>query len=199
MTRTCLAGLALAAILAGPGIAAACDVDKSGYDLTTEEAAAVYRCIAEDLATGYAQGAKRWIPSDYVSGYRDWTQASTAPAAPGFHDNRFLMTWVNETGAAEYTKFLAERGPMPAGTLIAKESFSVSEDGTVSKGPLFLMEKVAVGASPETGDWYYMMVSAGGVPQAVDVVTACAVCHQGNFAPSDGMGYPVPEVRASAE
>jgi len=125
--------------------------------------------------------------------------------AEGMHQHfSWLPTWedarewlqANDVGDDEYLKFEDERGPMPAGTLIAKESFAVNDAGEVQKGPLFLMQKVEAGVSPETEDWYYMAVAPNGNPMAVDVITACNECHQGNFGYRDGLGYPVPEVRA---
>ena len=192
--------IALAAALglfATTASAGACDPGKPGADLTADDAQAVYDCFSDEMKAGYDSGAKRWIPADFVSDYRDWTLASAHPAAPGFHGGRFLTTWVNEAGADEYLEYASPRGPMPAGTRIAKESFSVNDEGKVAAGPLFLMEKVEEGTSPETDDWYYMMVSPGGAPVAVNVVTACSACHQGSFGASDGMGYPVPSARIS--
>jgi hypothetical protein len=104
------------------------------------------------------------------------------------------MTWVNPVGAAEYLKY-AENPSIPAGTVLAKESFSVTSSGKVKKGPLFLMEKGAAGSSPKTDDWFYSMVSAKGVPQGINVFTACSECHQGNFEAQGGLGYPVEEAR----
>ncbi len=171
--------LACGAMLFSTAVAhAACDVDKAGSELSGEEAEAVYECLRQSLHDGYKSGGKGWIPADYVNDYPSWVRASKFPAAPGVHGNRFLNTYVNETGAAEYVKY-AEEPTIPAGTLIAKESFSVNDDGKVSPGPLFLMEKAAAGASPETDDWYYMMVAPNGSPQAVNVMTACSECHQG--------------------
>jgi len=183
------------AMAASPGHAADCDPGKAGYDLTGEEAQAVYDCLSEKMKSGYEKGNKRWIPAEFVNDYRDWTPANTMPAAPGFHGGRFLSTWVNETGASEYLKYENPRGPMPAGTVIAKESFSVNDNGKASVGPLFIMQKVEAGTSPETEDWYYMMVSPKGQPMAVEVVSACSACHQGNFGAADGMGYPVESAR----
>lgn len=193
--RRVAAASALLAAASGGAAAAECDPGKPGDALTGEEAQAVYECLSDAMHEGYASGPKRWIPEEYVTDYRGWAEASRFPAAPGFHGGRFLTTWVNATGAAEYTRYAPERGPMPAGTLIAKESFSVTDAGAARPGPLFLMEKVAEGTSPETGDWYYMMVSPGGAPVAVNVVQACASCHQGNFGASDGLGYPVEDAR----
>lgn len=171
-----------------------CSAGKPGDELSYAEANVVYNCIADALHAGYKTGEKRWVNADHVASYRGWVQASTVPANPGWHTERFLMTWVNQTGAAEYLKY-AENPNIPAGTVLAKESFSVDAAGKVVKGPLFLMEKAPAGSSPKTDDWYYSMVSANGVPQAVNVFTACAECHQGNFAAQGGLGYPVEEAR----
>lgn len=175
--------------------AASCDPGTPGDDLSFEEAQGVYDCLKDALYAGYQKGKKRWIPVDRVKGYRDWTPVSTLPANPGFHGGRFLFTYVNEAGAAEYLKYADERGPMPAGTLIAKESFSVTDTGKAKRGPLFFMEKVAAGKSPETNDWYYYAVAPNGTPMAVPVVQACHQCHNDNFAERDGLGYPVEEAR----
>ncbi|MGX1500783.1 hypothetical protein ACSSV1_005852 [Labrenzia sp. MBR-25] len=184
-----------AVVLALPAQAAECGLDKPGDELTEEDATKIYDCLSDDLHAGYKAGDKRWIPQSYVDDYRSWERVSTFPAAPGFHDGRFLVTYVNSIGAGEYLKYAEENVHIPAGTLIAKESFAVDDQGAVKKGPLFIMEKVVEGKSPDTDDWYYMMVSPQGNPVAVDVMTACSECHQGNFGHQGGLGYPVPEAR----
>jgi poly(3-hydroxybutyrate) depolymerase len=195
MTRT--AAIAAAAILAGAGpAAAACTADKPAADLTAADAQALYDCLSADMQAGYAQGDSRWIPSEFITGYPDWKTASVFPAAPGFHGNRYLVTRVSPEGYDAYTEFAAEGVEIPAGATIAKESFTVSEDGTASAGPLFLMHKVAEGASPRTDDWHYMMVAPNGQPQAVPVVEACHACHS-SWPGQDNLGYPVPEARVN--
>lgn len=181
-------------IVTAPAAHAACEAGKPGSDLTGPEAQAVYDCLKDSLLAGYGRGGKRWIPAEYVGDYRSWTPASTFPAAPGFHGERFLLTYVNAVGAEEYLKFEEEGVTMPAGTVIAKESFAVNDAGRAVPGPLFFMEKAAAGASPETDDWYYMMVAPDGTPQAVNVVEACHACHAG-FDYRDSLGYPVEEAR----
>lgn len=173
---------------------AACEAGKPGSELTGDEAQTVYDCLKDSLLAGYLEGDKRWIPAAYVADYRSWAAASTFPAAPGFHGERFLLTYVNAVGAEEYLKFEEEGVTMPAGTVIAKESFAVNDAGRAVPGPLFFMEKAAAGASPETDDWYYMMVAPDGTPQAVNVVEACHACHAG-FDYRDSLGYPVEEAR----
>jgi len=185
---------AAGALWAGAAAAQDCNPGKSGFDLTAEEAQAVYDCLEGALHEGYTEGPKQWIPEDVVEDYRDWQLASTHPAAPGFHAGRFLLTWVNDTGFDAYTEY-AEDPDIPAGTWIAKESFSVGEDGGVTPGPLFIMQKVEEGTSPDTDDWYYMAVAASGTPMAVNVMTVCNECHMGTFGYQGGLGYPVPEAR----
>jgi hypothetical protein len=126
-----------------------------------------------------------------VKDYRNWTPASSIPAAPGVHGNRFLFTYVNKIGANAYLKYASGNIKIPAGTLIAKESFSVNRKGKVKKGPLFFMEKVATGKSPKTNDWYYYAVTAAGAAMAVNVEKACHSCH----AAYAHLGYPVPDAR----
>ncbi len=170
-----------------------CASDVPGYDMNPEQATAVYQCLREAMQAGYAEGDKRWIPAEFVSDYPNWTQVSTFPAAPGFHSGRFLVTFVNDVGVDEYLKY--EEGVIPAGTVIAKESFMVDDDGAVSIGPLFIMQKVEPGTSPETLDWYYMMVGANGAPQGIDVMTACNTCHMEVFGEQGGLGFPVEDAR----
>lgn len=186
--------LVLAACASNTADKADCGPGKSGDDLTYAEANVVYDCIADALHAGYKTGDKRWVNADHVNDYRSWTKAATLPANPGFHTERFLLTWVNDIGAAAYLKY-ADNPSIPAGTVLAKESFSVNAKGKVVKGPLFLMEKVAAGSSPDTQDWFYSMVSAKGAPQGINVKTACVDCHTGNFGGQGGLGYPVEEVR----
>lgn len=191
-----LAATAFAAQVSADGhskVNADCSVGKPGDEVSYREAHDVYTCLGDKLYNGYNTGDKRWIPADFVRDYRNWEPASTLPANPGFHSERFLYSYVNSTGAAEYKKF-AEGNTMPVGTVIAKESFNIDAKGKAKPGPLFLMQKVAAGTSPKTNDWYYMAVAASGTPMAVNVYKACNECHKG-FADSDYLGYPVEEVR----
>lgn len=189
-----LIGLGLCTFAGVPGAQATCDTGKPGSELTGGEAQAVYECLKAELQAGYAKGNKRWIPKDFVTDYPTWNRASKFPAAPGFHGDRFLVTYVNDVGAAEYMRY-AEDPNIPAGTVIAKESFTVTDKGKVKPGPLFLMRKVEAGMSPKTDDWHYMAVTAKGSPMAVNVYSACSECHQGAYGHQGGLGYPVEEAR----
>lgn len=170
-----------------------CNVGKSVDDVSYREAHDVYLCLERKMFDGYNTGDKKWVNASHVGQFRTWKAASTLPANPGFHSNRFLFTYVNPIGEAAYTQY-RDGVVMPVGTVIAKESFSISSKGKAKPGPLFIMEKVAPGTSPKTGDWFYTMVSAKGKPQAINVFKACHECHSG-FADSDFVGFPVEEVR----
>jgi len=192
-TCTALSGAMSTAHADGHGAYADCSAGKSVDDVSYREAYDVYACLADDLYTGYNTGDKRWIPAEFVKDYRNWWAASTLPANPGTHSERFLFTYVNETGADAYGKY-AEGLRMPTGTVIAKESFSIDAKGKGKPGPLFIMQKVAEGTSPRTNDWYYMAVAPSGTPMAVNVYTACNECHSG-YEDSDYVAYPEEDVR----
>jgi len=199
MFKKMIFGAAAAAFLAlgasGAQAAAHADCKAPGGpdDISYEQANEVYKCLSQKMYDGYQKGDKRWIPSEFVANYKDWRLAVTAPANPGTHSDRYLVTRVNAKGFRAYTQY-AEDVTMPVGTVISKESFTISKKGKGKAGPLFLMEKVAPGTSPDTGDWFYSMVSAKGVPLAVNVGRDCAACHNG-FDFQDRLGYPVEEVR----
>ena len=170
-----------------------CGVGKSVDDVSYREAHDVYLCLERKMFDGYNTGDKKWVNANHVGQYRTWDAASTLPANPGVHSNRFLFTYVNSIGSAAYRQF-AEGVTMPVGTVIAKESFTINSKGNSKPGPLFFMEKVAAGTSPKTNDWYYTMVNPNGAPAAVNVFRACNDCHSG-FSDSDFLGYPDEEVR----
>lgn len=190
------AGLAAGSLVAGGAAEAGpCDPGKPAGELSLEEAQKVYECLRDSLYAGYNKAEKPEPWAGYAKAYREWTPVSALPGNPGFHGGRFLLTYVNEVGAEEYLKYLEERGPMPAGTVIAKESFAVTDKGEAKPGPLFFMVKAEPGGAPETADWLYALVTPGGEQMKLDTKKACAECHTGNFGERDGLGYPVEEAR----
>lgn len=193
-TAALFAAASLTQAASGAPVDADCSLTIPRDDMTNTDAQAVYECLAEAMEAGYWKGDKRWIPEEFVAQYRDWAAASTLPAEPGVHSGRFLFTYVNPVGAEQYLKFADEGVAMPVGSVIAKESFSIDDDGKAKAGPLFLMQKAAGGASPKTNDWYYMAVQPNGKPMAVDVFKACNECHEA-YADSDYMAYPEEDVR----
>lgn len=181
--------LALAALAPAAAQAQDCAADKPAAELSADEVDAIYACIFEALAAGYASG-----DNEVAKVYRDWTVTAVRPAAPGFHGERLLLTFANDIGAAEYLKFAEEGVNMPVGSILAKESIGL-KDGKAVPGPLFIMTKVAAGQAPDTNDWVYDGVQPNGAkmnfPQKF-----CHDCHLG-FEDRDYLGYPVEDVRVS--
>ena len=184
--------IAGAAFIFSSSAYAACTSDVAKDDLTDEQIVALYDCIKDSLREGYAKGGNEW-----AAAYVNWGVTATQPAAPGAHGNRFLFTTVNEIGYDEYVKFLDERGPMPVGSILAKESFNVNKKNQVRKGPLFFMEKVAAGTADEYGNWVYSVVQPNGKPGKISQ-KFCHDCH-GAFSEQDAMGYPDEDYRIAAQ
>jgi len=92
---------------------------------------------------------------------------------------------------------IADGGKMPAGAILAKDSFAITEDGDVYAQSLFLMEKLPAGASEATGDWRYVMITPAGetygdtMGESPEKVDFCHDCHK-SVQRSDYLFY-VPE------
>jgi hypothetical protein len=173
---------------------AACTFDKEVFDFDEAEVAALYVCVADNLAAGYA------AHDDAVgSVYRTWGNAATGPAVPGIHGERFLNTFVNEIGYDTYIQYAyGDDFVMPAGTVIAKESYKLRGDGTPRLGPLFIMTKVEAGTDAEEfGNWVYSGVQPNGKTMGVKQ-SFCHDCHAA-YADQDSLGYPVEDVRLGAQ
>lgn len=73
---------------------------------------------------------------------------------------------------------------MPAGAILAKDSFTVTRGGEVFAGALFLMEKMAAGFDPESHDWRYTMIIPDGSlfgttnGEGSERVSFCVTCHE---------------------
>ncbi|MGB3554686.1 MAG: cytochrome P460 family protein [Jannaschia sp.] len=189
MYRIVLAASAALAFAHPAAAQEACAVDGDAYDLDDAGVAALYTCMSERMVEGYTREG-----DDRASAYREWTQASTRMAVAGPHGERFLNTFVNDAASAQYLRFEEGAFEMPVGSVLAKESVAV-RDGTGRVGPLFLMTKVA--DAPNYGGWFYEGVQPNGKPMKISQ-SFCHDCHSA-FDASDSMGYPLEEVRASAE
>ena len=191
MIRHLMAAASLAtALVAGQAAFAetACKVDTTDpYELSPEQITKLYDCMQAKMVQCYT-GAGDKIAAEY----RNWTAASTRPAVAGPHGNRLLQTFVNDIGAKQYLKYSSDGITMPVGTVIAKESLSVGKGGA-QVGPLFIMTKLEKGASAKTGDWKYSALLPSGKPMKVSQ-SFCSGCHSA-FQDSDGLGYPMEEVR----
>jgi hypothetical protein len=142
----------------------------------------VYKCLNTAQHSGEMKEAYEKANVDLVRGYQEWALFNSAPYQSATHGNRYVTNRANARGAASYGKF-ENVGRMPAGSVLAKDSFVVNPDGTVAVGPLFVMQKMDAGFSAESDDWMYMMIMpAGNVFGATKGMRAqnvafCAECH----------------------
>ncbi|MEL6570319.1 MAG: cytochrome P460 family protein [Pseudomonadota bacterium] len=166
-----------------------CTFEKDPFDFDQSEIDALYACVVDDLAAGYATEGH-----EIGSVYRDWTPTATGPYNPGPHGERFLNTFANDVAAEQYNQYAFGEFEMPVGSVLAKESYKLRDDGTPRRGPLFIMTKVAAGGEAEEFDnWVYSAVQPNGKNMGVKQ-SFCHNCHQA-FADQDSMGYPDPSVR----
>ncbi len=153
-------------------------IDRPGR-LAKEDATVIYDTIAGHMAERYAISEE-----PVASKYQGWRRYNVAPYLSATHGNRYVNNYANPIAAkAGY----GERVPgieMPPGAVLAKDSFTFTDDRALFGGALFVMEKLAKGKSPATADWRYLMIlpdgsvfadSAGDLP-----ITAgfCHTCHE---------------------
>ncbi|MEM7268380.1 MAG: cytochrome P460 family protein [Pseudomonadota bacterium] len=192
--------LASAFTLAAGAAHAACSTESAKADLTDEQAAELYACIEGELLTSYQKSG--W---DEANDFRNWFMPSTTPFISATHGKRFVNHYVNDIGKEAYLTYAEEDLIMPVGSITAKESYTVNKKGQVKKGPLFLMEKVAAGELPETGDWKYSVILPSGKVMGVTggekskKVAFCHTCHEAVLDGQDGMFYPEEDYRVAAE
>lgn len=144
--------------------------------LGPERAEAVYRKLKGDMAGRY-----RVSHIQKIERYQNWQRYNTAPYRSASHGRRYINNYANDTARA-YGKW-EQSGPLPVGSIIAKDSFTVTDSGTVMPGPLFVMEKMPDGFSPVSGNWRYTMIMPDGSLFGVtngtgsERVTFCISCH----------------------
>jgi hypothetical protein len=124
-------------------------------DLAPDAAEQIYLQVAAALAAGYARSAY-----PLAQEYQGWRRYNNAPYLSATHGNKYLSNYVNETGAG-YANF-EDAGKMPVGTIIAKDSFSMTQSREILLGPLFVMEKMPAGFNEISGDWKYIQIQPDG-------------------------------------
>lgn len=145
-------------------------------NISDEDAQKAYEATIKTMARGYGLSDD---PAAKV--YTRWKRYNTAPYASAGHGRRFMNTYGNAI-AKDYGKYEAA-GRLPVGSILAKDSMAITEDGKVNPGPLFLMEKMTDGFNHVSGDWKYSMVmpdgSIFGVTNGTGTkqVEFCVPCH----------------------
>ncbi len=148
----------------------------SAPELTEAEAVALFDCLVPEMKAAYAK-------SDNEIAVNFWSDRlySRVPYVSGTHGGRHVLNYANKVGRA-YGLF-ENAGALPAGTNLAKPSFSVNAAGNGAVGPLFLMEKMDAGFNPDSGNWRYTMVMPNGAVfgttkgAGADKVEFCVGCH----------------------
>jgi hypothetical protein len=120
--------------------------------LAPDEAQRIYEIALRSLAAGYARSGDPGARS-----YSNWRRYNSAPYLSSTHGNHYINNYANETARAYGS---GER--LPAGSVIAKDSFSVTDTGAILLGPLFLMEKMPEGFNYVSGDWKYSQIQPDG-------------------------------------
>jgi hypothetical protein len=85
-----------------------------------------------------------------ASAYPNWRRYSKVAYVSGTHGGRFVQNYAN--GTAKAYGAMENTGRMPVGSILAKDSFTVSPNGRAGVGPLFLMEKMSAGFNKGSGD-----------------------------------------------
>ena len=155
---------------------------------------AAYDCMKPELQAAYAASGNA-----IAVNYQAFDYYSTAPYVSALHGQRYVMNLANQSGSA-YGRY-EDVGTMRNGGVLAKDSFVVNADGSVSVGPLFLMQKMPAGFNAASDDWKYTMVMPDGSifgetgGQNSAAVQFCIDCHE--VAETDHMFFLPVEFRVN--
>ena len=95
-----------------------------------------------------------------------------------------VNNYSNSVGKKSYAKY-DDIKKAPRNSVFIKDSFSVGQNGSLSAGPVFLMEKMKAGFNKATGDWRYYMIMPNGTLFGVTKgknsagMNFCHDCHVG--------------------
>jgi len=177
--------------------AAECSTTNPAYEIGPDEARLLYDCIEAAMIESYSRAVG--VPG--VPEYRGWQVVSASPFISATHGSMMINHIVNPVALGLYTSWEEMSGERFAeGSILAKESYRIAPSGEVRVGPLFLMEKAAPGASPETDDWIYTRVFTDGRFQRTlgpgsSRVMFCHDCHAATIDDYDAMFFPPRERR----
>ena len=146
------------------------------------------------MAAAYAESG-----DPVFSGYQLWTRLTRYPYRAGNHGDRYANHYANEI--AERARRFENAGVLPVGSILIKDTFTVTAGGQMMVGPLFLMEKMPPAFRSGAGNWRFMMLApdgetvglTGGLNSAS--VEFCASCHGRAGADRDFLFFPPEESR----
>lgn len=149
---------------------------KNPARLTAKDAERLYDELKSDMATRYELSGQ---PG--VANYQTWKRYNRVPYPSVSHGNRYLNNYGNPAAQA-YGRY-EQSGTLPVGSILAKDSITVSKDGKAMPGALFLMEKMQDGFNYVSGDWRYTMIMPDGSlfgttnGEGTERVKFCISCH----------------------
>jgi hypothetical protein len=195
-----LAGAAVSVALAQSSNAPSLEHPKIAEPATLSgaRAEAVYRAIRGQVRANYAASG-----DPVTLSYQTWKRYNKTPYRSKNHGERFVNHYANAK-AADYGKF-ENLKELPVGSIVIKDSFSVTQTGAVMTGPFFMMEKMGPGFAPADGNWRYLMLrpdgSMVGMTGGPDgpKMKFCADCHKGAGVEHDFMFFMPEEARIPAE
>ena len=144
--------------------------------LHPERAEEIYQAIRDQLRERYTQSG-----DPLFHAYQNWKRFTRLPYRSPNHGERFVHHYGNAL-ARGYVKY-EKAGELPVGSIVIKDSFTVTNQGQVMTGPLFMMEKMPTGFSSLAGTWRFMMLDPNGVTVGLtggeneNAVRFCAECH----------------------
>ncbi len=176
-----------------------CGAAAAAPELSEKELVAAYNCLYPEMQAGYA---KAGIPA--AKGYKKWAKRfSRVSYQSDTHGGRMVNNYSNSIGKKAYGKY-EDLKKAPVGSVYIKDSFSVGKNGSLSAGPIFLMEKKPVGFDKANGDWRYYLIMPNGNLMGTTKgknsagVKFCADCHNA-AAETDFLYFLPEEVRVSSK
>ena len=145
-------------------------------ELQPDQANVLYEVVRGALQRGYGLS-----DSPVADDYQGWARYNTSPYLSSTHGNHYLNNYANSTADA-YGGF-EEAGKFPVGSIIAKDSFTVTESREIVLGPLFIMEKMPEEFNYVTGNWRYKQIQPDGTVLGEtnglgsERVEYCIACH----------------------
>lgn len=149
---------------------------RSPADLTSADALKYYDIVRDAMRAGYKRSGLAAARE-----YQGWRRYNRVPYRSSTHGNHYLNNYANGKASA-YGNF-ESAGELPVGSVIAKDSFAVTETGGILIGPLFIMEKMHDGFNYASGDWRYTLVQPDGAVlgqtggEGSERVKYCMSCH----------------------
>ncbi len=155
--------------------------------LPAAEVEKIYSEMRTRLMEGYA--VSRFPGTgDYLS----WKRYNSSPYLSKTHGQRFVNNYANAKA-----KGYGSGASLPVGSVLAKDSVTITDTGKTFPGALFIMEKLKPGTSDTTNDWRYVVVNPDGslfgdtTGDEPELVEYCHACHEAKS--DDDYVYFVPK------